>query len=393
MPINFVEITRNKELAQAERDRQFKRETPLIPVVLTDISGQSVDGSGVAVSAVVIGNENFVWARAYNESIPSQYLNVRGIPPIGGTPCQAGYAEGSTQIEILQINDINPSATRTTPRRQQHAFEHLPGNWDPLDVVTRMLVELRTSAGGGLKVNIAPKIYTAPDGTLGVFGGYNNFDLTSNLPASGLAQYTLVYLDPSTGTIDTTDGTTTTDTPSIEPTRPTPTDGTYPSAWVRLAGGQTQIEEVRDIRDARLIVGEFGVQGNPVWTNWTPTVTQSGSVTIGTPTYCEYKIEKGLAFTWGRLPVTGSGTLNNAIVIGGVPAAIQPTESGDDTYIIGECLIKDNGTLYYHGALVAVGASDWRIIAHGLGNYVGITPNFGLANGDEITFKALYRVS
>lgn len=268
MPIDFFEIERSGERAQEERDSQFKRETPKIPVVLTDISGQTVDGNGNPVSATVIGNENFVWARAYNESIPSQYLNIRGIPPIGGTPCLAGYAEESTQIEILSINNIDLSNTRTNPRRERHALEHLPGGYDPLDVLTRMLVELRTTAMSGLKVSIAPKHYTGPNGTMVTFPGYNNYDLTASVPASGLARYTLIYLDPTTNTIATVDGDTTTDTEAITPDYPDPPDSTYPSAWVRLAGDQTQINEVRDIKDARMIVNEFGLRvgrGNPLF--------------------------------------------------------------------------------------------------------------------------------
>lgn len=271
MAIDFINIERDNELARQERDAQFKKETTLIPVVLTDIAGQVVDNNGSPVLATVIGDENFVWARAYNEGIPSQYLNVRGIPPIGGIPCLAGYAEESTQIEILSINSIALLGTRTNPRRQRHALEHLPGGYDPLDVLTRMLVELRTSAQTGLKVSIAPKHYTGLDGTMAVFGGYNNFNLTAKLPASGLARYILIYLDPVTNTIATIDGPTTVDTEAIEPVRPDPLDGTYPSAWVRLAGGQTEINEVRDIRDARMVVNEFGLRsgrGEPLFKHW-----------------------------------------------------------------------------------------------------------------------------
>ena len=62
------------------------------------------------------------------------------------------------------------------------------------------------------------------------------------------------------------------------------------------------------------LTGEGGA-----WTTWTPTVTQSGSVTvtINTATYGR----------WGRMiicrmqvTVTGTGTGANAIVVGGLPA-------------------------------------------------------------------------
>lgn len=125
-----------------------------------------------------------------------------------------------------------------------------------------------------------------------------------------------------------------------------------------------------------------------IWADWTPTVTQSGSVTV-TVTYARYFTAGKLVVLQAKLGVTGTGTTNNAIVISGIPTAIQPASSGGLS-VVGTIDIQDTGTAQYVGALIAVGANDLRGLADGLGNYIGITPNFALANTDIISFQAAY---
>ena len=62
------------------------------------------------------------------------------------------------------------------------------------------------------------------------------------------------------------------------------------------------------------LMGEGGA-----WTSWTPTVTQSGSVTV-TVTSATYGRWGRMIVSRMRLTVTGSGTAANAIQIGGLPA-------------------------------------------------------------------------
>lgn len=125
------------------------------------------------------------------------------------------------------------------------------------------------------------------------------------------------------------------------------------------------------------------------WTAWTPTVTQSGSVTV-TVTRARYIVAGKIAHVQANLLVTGSGTITNAIVIGGQPAAIQSPAN----LIIGGGLIIDTGTQIYGGlSLVAVGATDWRFYGYAAGtSHAGVTPNFALANTDVIQFQAVYEV-
>ena len=121
------------------------------------------------------------------------------------------------------------------------------------------------------------------------------------------------------------------------------------------------------------------------WTTWTPTVTQSGSVTVDIND-ARYKITGHLVHVEINLTVTGSGTGANAIVIGGQPAAIQGS-TGD---VLGMGHITDFGVTTYTGALYVNGATDWRVIEVVTHNYIGVDPNFALASGDVIRFKADY---
>jgi len=128
--------------------------------------------------------------------------------------------------------------------------------------------------------------------------------------------------------------------------------------------------------------------GISAWVDWTPTVTQSGSVTV-TVTRAKYKLINKVCHLNVLLAITGAGTANNAIVIAGQPAAIQ---TPINNVIIGTGMIFDNGTAWYQGSLYVNGATDWRITGHLELNVMGVAPNFALANGDIIYLNGAYEV-
>lgn len=145
----------------------------------------------------------------------------------------------------------------------------------------------------------------------------------------------------------------------------------------------------RELAELKRRLAELETQETPgIWTNWTPTVTQSGSVTV-TVTYARYFTDGKLVHLIASLAVTGTGTANNAIVIAGIPSAIAPANTG--FAVCGTIDIQDSGTAQYIGVLIAVGANDLRGTAHNAGGtYIGAGPNFALANGDIISFQATY---
>lgn len=122
------------------------------------------------------------------------------------------------------------------------------------------------------------------------------------------------------------------------------------------------------------------------WQDWTPTVTQLGAVTV-TVNYARYVVLAQTVVVQARLTVTGSGTAGNAIVIAGIPSPIA--SANINTYaIIGSALVVTS--IHYHGALVANGADDWRIIIDGSSNFLGISPSIALANNHQISLQATY---
>lgn len=150
-----------------------------------------------------------------------------------------------------------------------------------------------------------------------------------------------------------------------------------------------------DTANDRLYIAIDVSAGAAVWVEigglsgtWTPTVTQSGSVAV-TVTYATYKIRGRACHVEVQLDITGSGTGGNAIIIGGQPAAIQPTHTGA-TVPIGISIVSDTGTANYLGLLTANAASAWRIYDTNTRGQIGVNPNFALANTDIIIFNATY---
>lgn len=124
------------------------------------------------------------------------------------------------------------------------------------------------------------------------------------------------------------------------------------------------------------------------WQNWTPTVTQGVAVGI-TVDYARYVVLANTVIVQARLAITSAGTAGNAIVIGGIPAAVAPVRGGTFLDVIGTMIVQDTGTAYYHGGLVSSGVTNWVAMAHN-GAQIGVAPNFALANGDYIGIQATY---
>jgi len=163
-----------------------------------------------------------------------------------------------------------------TPLLVQHARDHEPGGYDPLNIYQEMLVPLRTDPGGGLTVNVAGYRYTL-NGVSVVFGGHNGYSLASHVPTSGVACFVLVYLDTATNALSAVAGDTTVDMETVQPTKPDIPVGGIGSAYVRLAGGQTEIER-SDIEPAREWL-------RPVVTTITGAWPAPGEIMIGTIKY------------------------------------------------------------------------------------------------------------
>lgn len=205
-------------------------------------------------SANVARQAGHVWFQELEPDDPTPGIAFnRKCPPLPGLKVTIKrWPKNPFDYEVIdwdagQIKDL--SSYNGNPLLPQHALDHEPGGYDPLNVYPEMIVPLRCDPGGLLTVRVAPYRYTI-GGTSYVFGGHNSYDLTSNKPAAGLARYVLVYLNTSTNALATVNGDTTVDLDTVIPDKPNVPMGGIASAYVRLDGSQTSIARV-DIVPAR----------------------------------------------------------------------------------------------------------------------------------------------
>ena len=129
------------------------------------------------------------------------------------------------------------------------------------------------------------------------------------------------------------------------------------------------------------------------WTAFTPTLTQSGAVTV-TVTRARYMLMGKTAVVQIALIVTGSGTAGNDITIGSIPAAIAPLSPGANTCIVGVGMIQDAGTINYGGlTAIAPTASTVYFQPYNTSTRIGANPSFALAVNDIISCQLVYEIA
>lgn len=122
------------------------------------------------------------------------------------------------------------------------------------------------------------------------------------------------------------------------------------------------------------------------WTTWTPTVTQSGTVTY-TGTYAKYIRVGGFLVCRALLDVTGTGTASNDILC---TLPVDMAYATSSYLILGAGWIRDDSTGNDYPCLpvpsgVANRVAFKRSDADHTAN-VGNDPDFALASGDKISF-------
>lgn len=135
------------------------------------------------------------------------------------------------------------------------------------------------------------------------------------------------------------------------------------------------------------LMGEGGA-----WSSWTPTVTQSGSVT-GTVTRARYARYGRTIHAYCTFTVTGSGTGSNAVIIGGLPAT-----AATSAIPCGVGLIYDNSAAANYQA-VAYLASTTSVSLYSTGSTAGdprlgaATFTAGLASSDTVNINITYEAA
>lgn len=217
---------------QAKRDEKFAPADVPYPVVLCDLTGNTVDAGGNAVDASVPNEPDRVYVKSYNDSTPFIVLNRNKVNPRGGIPCYVGYTQYSFEREVLDISPVEAglasNVTQYSPYQGQVNYVQ-PGQ----------LSLLKITPSSGLIVAYGSMEYDQYGGRAFVFSG--TLSLSSVQPASGKVAYILIYLDMRTGILQTLSGTVVQDIAGVKPIKPdTPIDG-IAAAYVRLDGDMTSI--------------------------------------------------------------------------------------------------------------------------------------------------------
>ena len=122
------------------------------------------------------------------------------------------------------------------------------------------------------------------------------------------------------------------------------------------------------------------------WVDYTPTLTQSVTVTktIQSAKYC--RIQK-LVIVNVALNVTSAGTTNNGIFVG-LPINVLSTDG-----MYGAGFVYDaSANALYHSAINGQSSSTIQFL-YQTGSPVGSNPTFALASGDIIRFTIAYEVA
>lgn len=130
-------------------------------------------------------------------------------------------------------------------------------------------------------------------------------------------------------------------------------------------------------------------------TSWTPTVTQSGSVTV-TVAYGKYLRIGRMIFAQCVLGVTGSGTGANDVVIGSLPATAA---TNSPLFPVGTGVINDSsatppaGGTAYPGFAVLASTTTVKIMGTNGGILGSTLFTAGLASGDTISASIAYEAA
>lgn len=130
------------------------------------------------------------------------------------------------------------------------------------------------------------------------------------------------------------------------------------------------------------------------WTTFTPTMTQSASLTV-TVTYAAYLLIGKLAVVQMRLAITSAGTASNNILVGSIPAAIAPKRTDASAIsVAGTFLYFDaSAPLIYQGGAAFNASTTLTLLTTGVANAFGLTPAVTAANGDLVSLALAYEVA
>jgi hypothetical protein len=123
---------------------------------------------------------------------------------------------------------------------------------------------------------------------------------------------------------------------------------------------------------------------------WTPTAAQNGSVALTINT-AESVVEGRFAKLSAKLTFTAAGTAGNQIVISGIPSGLAVKASWVTNLVpIGTFIFTDASVGFYAGVVLPLTSTTFGLYVDGVASSVGVTPNFAIANTDELRVSLDY---
>lgn len=172
------------------------------------------------------------------EGMPDDYI-VLGVSKVG----YSGY--------------VNQPRDYVSPHHETHEYSPGEGGYDIVNVYNRALAELRadSQATPDMTLRISAGLYLT-ETTMVVRDRADSPAFTA-APGAGLIRYDLLYLDTADSQYKITEGTAA--VPAMA-SKPLPTDGQIPIAWVLFEAGDTAITYTM-ITDARILYLPIGALG------------------------------------------------------------------------------------------------------------------------------------
>jgi hypothetical protein len=275
------------------------------------IRGLLGDGRG---NVLVPDRPDYNYVRFSRSSTETfEVFNKEVSQPVDGWPVLIGsfpWAPGLVQVVATDWSAYAQTGWGDSVASiQAHAPTHewpnfTPGS-DAINTYLRAITPMRAQAAGSGSTSVLVTAYEY-DGITGTnyqWPGLPPYSLQPATPPSGTMRYMGIYLNPMTNTLGVVTGSTTIYTDAAEPSRPAWPRGVFPSAYVRLYGGQAAITE-RDIRDARRLW-----QDTNIYTG-TSTAASQAEVNAGAD-QAKYVTPAALANTPRALPRDGRLTLTS----------------------------------------------------------------------------------
>lgn len=220
---------------------EFKKSTDVKADKIVTFFGELTEVSG---DVDVEGRNSYVWFKQMGSSHPVQILN-REVSPTPGLPVIVGNRPPSEELEVLEIDtslleDLDIGLKSIVA----HASEHLPGGGDMLWVDPRQISEFAIYPAAGLSISVSSGYYNYGNQTIR-FPGLTSIDISGSQPLATQHIAVGVYLDLTTNTASTVDGTAVLlGARLVLPTWPT---NSAPLAIIDLDGSQTTISFANDI--------------------------------------------------------------------------------------------------------------------------------------------------